>query len=326
MPIDREEPDEFDRYHTDDFDRPRRVRQPRGQHPWLLALGCLGLLGFGCCGGVAALAWYFLSPHSYPEQTQDYAAARKQFHTQLTVHEPAPQPFLDQVPPGAKVIPYSSGPLELKAWLGGPPGRGLHPAVLFLHGGYALDLDDWTQTQPFRDAGFITLLPMLRGENGLPGDFSLFYNEVDDALAAAAVLARQDGVDPKRIYIAGHSAGGTIAMLSAMTSPMFRACAAISGEPDPMALTTVNPGLVPFNVEDREELIMRAPLAFPKSFKCPTRLYYGDEEVFLMFSTPRLAEKASAAGLDVEAVKVKGDHFNSARSAIPQAIAFFQRQ
>jgi hypothetical protein len=69
---------------------------------------------------------------------------------------------------------------------------------------------------------------------------------------------------------------------------------------------------------------MRSPLAFPKSFKCPTRLYYGGDEFLLMFSTPALAEKTAAAGRDVQAIEVDGDHFNAVNQAIPLAIAYFQ--
>ena len=65
-------------------------------------------------------------------------------------------------------------------------------------------------------AGFVVLIPMLRGENGLPGSYSMFYDEVDDVLAAAEVLALTPGVDANRLYVAGHSVGGTLTMLAAM--------------------------------------------------------------------------------------------------------------
>ncbi|HEY2909140.1 MAG TPA: alpha/beta fold hydrolase [Gemmataceae bacterium] len=314
----------IDRYENDEFDRPRRrPARSSGARRVLVLLGVLTFLGIGCCGGVAGLAWYFIKPTSFLEQTQDYAEARKQFRTTLTRHTRAPQPFLNGKPKDAREVNYQSDKLALKAWIGGPEG-GLRPAVLFLHGGFALDATDWIQTQPFRDAGFITMMPMLRGENGLLGDFSLFYDEVDDALAAAEALAEQPGVDPNRIYIAGHSAGGTIAMLAAMSSGRFRACASFSGSPDQVRFVKTDAVQAPFNTEDRQELVMRSPLAFPKSFKCPARLYYGDDEFLLMLSTPALAEKAAAAGRDVQSVEVDGDHFTAVIEAIPLAIAYFQ--
>src|SRR5206468_2647773 len=158
-----------------------------------------------------------------------------------------------------------------------PPAAGKKPAVLFLHGGFAFGSEDWDQAKPFRDAGFVTMLPILRGENGQPGSYTMFYDEVDDVAAAAEVLAKTPGVDPNRIYVAGHSAGGTLAMLGAMTSKRFKGCASFSGSPDQVAFVREQEDLAPFDPDDVTELMMRSPLAFPKSFKCPARLYWGDQ-------------------------------------------------
>ena len=46
----------------------------------------------------------------------------------------------------------------------------------------------------------------LRGENGQPGAFSMFYDEVEDVLAAAEYLAKLPDVDPARVFVSGHSA------------------------------------------------------------------------------------------------------------------------
>ena len=75
------------------------------------------------------------------------------------------------------------------------------------------------------------MIPTLRGENGLPGAYSMFYNEVD-VLAAAEALAKHPGVDGTRLYVSGHSVGGTLALLAAMSSKRFRAAASFSGSPD----------------------------------------------------------------------------------------------
>ena len=223
-------------------------------------------------------------------------------------------------------IPYQSGDLLLKAWVNRPTADGkVRPGVLFLHGGFAFGADDWAQCQPFRDAGFITLVPMLRGENGLPGDYSMFYNEVDDVLAAATVLGQRPGVDPGRLYVAGHSVGGTLALLAAMTDARFRAAASFSGSPDQVAWSQGQEELIPFDRANRKEFDMRSPLAFPGSFKCPVRLFYGSGEFLFKFSTQKLAEKAGAVRLDVKAVEVPGDHMSSVEPAMQQAVAFFRQ-
>src|SRR5262249_26913722 len=154
---------------------------------------------------------------------------------------------------------------------------------------FAFGADDWQQAQPFRDAGYVVMIPILRGENGQPGQYSMFYNEVNDVLNAADVLAKLPNVDGTRIYVAGHSVGGTLAMLAAMTSNRFRAAASFSGSPDQVKWSQLQE-VIPFNENDQRELQMRSPLAFARSFKCPARLYYGDQEFLFESSTKKTAQ------------------------------------
>lgn len=309
-------------------DRPRRkpARKRNPLKPFLIAFGILGVLGLLACGGIVGLVWWSVRPTSFPEQTEDYADARKTFRTTLTRTGKSPQSWEREIPPpGVTAVPYTSGGLKLQAWVDAPPaGQPPKPAVLFLHGGFAFGAEDWEQCAPFRDAGFVTMVPILRGENGQPGSYTLFYDETDDAIAAAEVLATLPGVDPNRVFVAGHSAGGTVAMLAAMTSKRFQGCASFSGSPDQVAFVRGQEELAPFDVTHRKELEMRSPLAYPKSFKCPARLYWGDEEFAFQFSTRELAEKAQAAGSDVQAIEVPGDHFDMVAPAIRQAITFFR--
>jgi dipeptidyl aminopeptidase/acylaminoacyl peptidase len=260
---------------------------------------------------------------------EDYARARAGFRTRLVRKGPAPQRWVREQPPrGVVEVEYRSAGLPLRAWVNRPPGGkdGKHPAVLYLHGGWAFAREDWDQAQPFRDAGFVVMTPILRGENGLPGHFTMFHDEVDDVLAAADHLARVPGVDGKRLYVAGHSAGGTLAMLAAMASDRFRAAVSLSGSPDRVEF--LRGGFekeAPFDPADLRELRIRSPVAYATSFKCPARLYVGTEEVGYHASTRRTALLAKGRGLDVEAVLVPGDHFSSVPEALRQAIAFFNR-
>lgn len=267
-------------------------------------------------------------PAPFAEQTEDYAEARKHFRTTLIRQRPAPQQWQPEMPPqGVIEMEYISGNLRLKAWVSGPPrDRVRRPAVLFLHGGFAFGADDWEQAKPYRDAGFLTMTPMLRGENGLPGSYSMFYNEVEDVLAAAETLAKLPYVDDKRLYVAGHSVGGTLTMLAAMTSKRFRAAAPFSGSPDQVAWASGQLQLVPFDRADRREFQMRSPLAFPRSFKCPVRLYYGSEEIFFASTSQKMAQLAKEANRDVEAVRVPGSHLSSVGPAMRQSIAFFRQK
>jgi dienelactone hydrolase len=334
---------------------------------WIgLAIGGGFLLLLLVCGGVGALFWFlraqgptpmmgpvavksatpatppqitFAPATAFPPQAEDYAEARKKFKTKLIQEGPAPQRWQPlQPPPDVTELTFPSGELTLKAWVSRDPdnGKKKKPAVLFLHGGFAFDLQDWQMIEPFLEAGYVVMIPMLRGENGQPGSFSMFYNEVDDVLAAADALAKLEYVDNKRMYVAGHSAGGTLALLAAMTSPRFRAAASFSGSPDQFSWSSVNQrNLVPFDSgfgefaerdpAAQKEFQMRSPLAFAESFKCPVRMYYGNQEGLFRASTQLTAQPAKQKNLDVEAVEVPGDHMSAVTPAMRQCIEFFEK-
>jgi hypothetical protein len=44
-------------------------------------------------------------------------------------------------------------------------------------------------------------MPVLRGENGQQGKYSLFYNEVEDIVAAAEYLAKLPSIDAAHWYV-----------------------------------------------------------------------------------------------------------------------------
>ena len=267
-------------------------------------------------------------------QKHDYAKVRKRFRTKLVRQIPSPQAEpMPETPSGVTAIEYQSGKLHLRAWINlpGDSSKNKYPAILFLHGGFGFGKEDWAMSKPYRDAGFIVLTPMLRGENGQAGSFTLFYDEVDDVLAAATYLSKQPSIDPSHIYVAGHSAGGTLALLVAMVSSRFRAAAAFDGSPDQQLLykgKATKPGIpreVTFDLNDLRELRVRSPLAYAGSFKCPARLYYSTEaSVYFHHPSQLTATVAKGHGLDVEAIQVKGTHFSAVPAAMKQSIAFFK--
>ncbi len=266
-----------------------------------------------------------VSPGLEP-QLEDFVRARSRFKTKLVRRGPSPQtgePL--RTPAGADEIEYRSGELILKAFVTPDPSDGRkHPAVLFLHGGFAFGGDDWDMPQPYRDAGYIVMIPILRGENGLPGSYTMFYDEVDDVLAACAAVASLPYADSSRIFVSGHSAGGTLAMLAAMASDRFLAAASLSGSPDQKANALSQPVLAVFDQSDVREFQLRSPVAYATSFKSPVRMYFGNQEGWATLPTQRTAKVAKQKGLDVEAVEVSGDHFSSVPEAIRLSIEFFK--
>lgn len=263
-------------------------------------------------------------------QTEDYAEVRKKFHTKLSRRGPSPQeqPMLEP-PAGVNAVEFSSGDLRLKAWVNSPRGTdGLkRPAVVFLHGGFGFGKGDWDMAKPYRDAGYIVLAPMLRGENGQAGVYTLFDDEVDDALAAGEYLCRQPYVDGDRLFVAGHSVGGTLALLAAEASSRFRAAASFSASPDQILFCRhgIRKESIPFDTTDLRELKVRSPLAYAKSFKCPARIYYGAKEKHFEKTSQRTATAAKEGGLDVEATAVEGDHMSAVPEAMRRSIAFLRK-
>lgn len=309
-----------------------------------VALGILAGIGFTAIVSVVGLtAWMVhlaMKPRALggpmwsgrttelEQRHEDYAEARKTFRTKLFRSGPSPQPVTEEIriPAGVQKIEYVSGDLHLAAWVDGPPADGeKRPAVLFLHGGFAFGGDDLEMPQHFRDSGYIVLEPVLRGENGQPGDFTLYYDELDDVLAAADVLAALPYVDSRRLFVAGHSAGGTLAMLAAMTPNRFRAAASFSGSCNQHTMDTMDPSWITFDMSNRREYEMRSPVAYATSFKCPVRLYHGDQEPWIVSQTQTTVDRAKQAGVDIGVEVLPGNHMSCVPASIRRSVDFFNR-
>lgn len=259
----------------------------------------------------------------------DYALDRRTFRTRLLVHAASPQEGDMPTPPvGVEQLTYESSGRQLTAWVGRPDGvAGPAPVVVFLHGGFAFAAEDFEMARPFIRAGFTVVTPVLRGEDGLPGDFSMFYDEVDDVLAVTEHVRRQPWADPDRMFVAGHSAGGTMTMLVAASTTAFRAAVSFSGSADQKTFTSGDPWrrIVPFDASDPREVEMRSLLTHPGSLKAPIRFFYGSEESYFRAETEELVGLALAAGRDVGAATFPGDHFSAVPAETEAAIAFFRQ-
>jgi dipeptidyl aminopeptidase/acylaminoacyl peptidase len=132
-----------------------------------------------------------------------------------------------ETPPGNlfSIVTFPTGIGNMGAYLGKVPDDGkLHPAMIWLTGGFGNTMDNvWKEADAeddqtaavFRKAGLIMMYPAQRGGHMSPGNEECFYGEVDDIIAARDFLAHQKGVDSNRIYLGGHSSGGTKALLVA---------------------------------------------------------------------------------------------------------------
>jgi dipeptidyl aminopeptidase/acylaminoacyl peptidase len=252
-----------------------------------------------------------------PSENQDisrFYVDRNNFETNLIYRAPAPQRYENELPPiGIREIIYDSGNLKLKAWLSDNPDDGKkHPAIVYAHGGFSFGgSEELAAVKDFLDQGFVLMAPMLRAENGNPGNFEYFYGEVNDLVAAADYLANVSYVDKDRIFLCGHSIGGTLSMLTSMMPSKYRAIASFSGSPDQEEFFKSEMGRIPFDSRNDKEIKLRSPIVYPDSVIKPLFVYLGDQEDYFLESSRNFVKKAKESGRICEINVVKGDHFTA---------------
>ncbi|MEG3151469.1 prolyl oligopeptidase family serine peptidase [Sphingomonas sp. ZT3P38] len=215
------------------------------------------------------------------EETQTLAAARAGFTTKV---QPTRDGSAAPEPPKG-VLERIHYPAPLGSNVGyltpRPKTAGRHPAVIWISGGDSNTIGSfWDPQDPandqtasaFRDAGIVTFYPSLRGGNDNPGSREGFYGEIDDVLAAADYLAKLDYVDPARIYLAGHSTGGTMVLLAAEMSGRFRSVFSFG----PVADVRNYAGeFVYADSKDDREMKLRSPGLWLSSVRSPVFVFEG---------------------------------------------------
>lgn len=213
------------------------------------------------------------------------AAARKAFTTQLTRNVRADEPLENPPARVFRTVQYDSPVGKLAAYLTPNPGDGKkHPAIVWITGGDCNTIGDvWSPRDPnndqaasqYRQAGIVMMFPSLRGGNTNPGFNETFFGEVDDVIAAAEFLAKQDYVDPKRIYLGGHSTGGTLVLLVAECSDRYRAVFSFGPVAD---ITNYPPQYAPsVNTANQREVELRSPGQWLHSIRSPTFVFEGED-------------------------------------------------
>jgi Prolyl oligopeptidase family len=259
-------------------------------------------------------------------RTPTLAEARRGFITRLTrkiqYGEAAPEP-------PAKVFrrAWFPSPLgNLVAYVTPPPGGGKRlPAIVWVTGGFSNSIGgNWLPSPPendqsagaFREAGIALMIPSRRGGNDNPGTVEGCFGEVDDVIAAADWLAKLDYVDPARIYLGGHSTGGTVALLVAESTERFRAVFSFG----PVASVVGYGGdALPFDVSDEREARLRAPYLYMASIRSPTLVIEGAERSSNAGDFPLLAR--GVRGAPVEFHRVPGKSHFSVLAPITRLVA-----
>ncbi len=222
--------------------------------------------------------------------------------------------------PGASLIEYASGNLNLVAYLSKERKSATkRPAVVWAHGGFGgIGKESWENAKPFHDAGFVLMVPSFRGENQNLGRFEMFYGEVDDLLAAVEHLAKNPSVDPERIYVVGHSSGGTLTLLAATTgTTKVRAFFSIAGMPDTEDFLRATRGLgyqeasPPFEPFRTNEGVLRSASPFVTAIRQPTFYFGAPTDERYLYQAQLMQRVALNAGIPFKTLLCKGrDHFN----------------
>jgi acetyl esterase/lipase len=224
------------------------------------------------------------------------------------------------VPPAAvfELVRYPSKVGPLAAYVTPRPmgNNKRRPAIVWLIGGFSNSIseslwqpapaDNDQSARAFRDAGIVLMLPSFRGGNDNPGRREGFLGEVDDVIAAADYLSKLDYVDPERIYLGGHSTGGTLALLAAETTDRFRAVFAFGPVADIRDYGASFPYRLP---DDMNEVRARSPMYFTWSIRTPTFVFEGVDKPSNSAVLPDLLESARSAPVKTFAVK-GADHFS----------------
>lgn len=127
----------------------------------------------------------------------------------------------------------------------------------------------------YRQLGMVVFYPTFRGGFGNGGAQESFYGEVDDLLAAIDWLRHQPSVDPDRIWLGGHSTGGTLVLLAAEAGVDVRGVVSFS----PVA----RPGVygaqhLAYDPTDAVEDGLRSPIDHLAGIRAPTLVITGTQD------------------------------------------------
>ncbi|MDQ8197468.1 alpha/beta fold hydrolase [Pelagicoccus enzymogenes] len=232
------------------------------------------LLVFGCLS-VSFAAKFQPQPQSLLEK-------RAGFQTKLLEKETIPWPL--EAPPAeiASLVTFPTPIGEMEAYLTHPSENDRkQAAIVWLTGGLPgsvpgswlwdePDLENEQTASIYRESGIVVLYPSLRGRSANnPGYVESFFGEVDDVIATYDYLSQLKHIDPERIYLGGHSTGGTLALLVAASTDKFAGIISLGPTDDNYGQENA-----PYQWKEKEQYL-RAPIHHLTSIKSPTYIIEG---------------------------------------------------
>jgi len=286
-----------------------KPRSSRGVNWLYIALGGAGVVALMCCGGIYFIYSLMQPPVASAQASEPFPleAVKVPAFPELPVPQTVPQTqvAMYQVELGA-ANPGSTQPaarMQLRLYL--PPGEHaarslgcvlVGPAGTNLLTGNSLDDPNYhDETLPYALAGYVAVTysldgPLPAGSDGSnTQDLAKAYRGFSTAHAGLAnsrtalefVLARLPMVDPGRIFAAGHSSAGTLALLFAGHEPRLKGCMAYAPAVDVakrlgpivrlLSMGNQFPGIVDF-------VTRSSPRTHLALIKCPVFLFWAADD------------------------------------------------
>jgi uncharacterized protein len=159
-----------------------------------------------------------------------------------------PPPYADSTKFHEESVTVSDGQWQMPATLALPNGKGPFSAVVLVSGSGPNDADETIgPNKTLKDIswglatnGIVVLRYPKRthqyGDKSFsdPQNFTVKEEYLDDARAAVALLATRPEINPKRIFLAGHSEGGYLAPRIASGDPQIAGIIILEGETRPI--------------------------------------------------------------------------------------------
>ena len=217
--------------------------------------------------------------------SQTFSEAHDAFETKLLKQE-SDQSEVPQPPAGVFDLSYYDSKIgPMAAYVSSDPGDGQkHPLMIWVAGGWSNDIGDfpwsyaeWENDQSaaaFREAGILMMYPSFRGANGNPGSYESLFGEVDDLISACEYAMSLPYVDSDRIYLGGHSTGGTLVLLASEYADNFRAVFSFGPADNFRSYTGTE---FAFDKGNNNEYKLRSPINWLSDIKSPTFIIEGKD-------------------------------------------------
>ncbi|WP_163567976.1 alpha/beta hydrolase [Fodinicola feengrottensis] len=148
-------------------------------------------------------------------------------------------------------VTIGDGPFAVPGTLTVPRGRGKFPGVVMLSGGGTFDRDETSgANKPFKDLAWglasrgvavarFDKVTHVHSEVGSEPGFTMADEYVPHAVAAVRLLQSQPTVDPERVFVLGHSMGGSAAPRVATAEPSVAGLVTLAADALPLSQAVV---------------------------------------------------------------------------------------